>query len=699
MREVILAPHVQDYIVRLVLATHPGGQFAVPITNQYLRWGASPRGAQTLALAAKVRALLDGRYNVSFEDVRRVYLPALRHRVILNFEAQAEGIETDQVLLEILEKVPEKATDEPCATHGLKSSIARAARPCRPDRRRCSEPELLAQLERLELVSRKIFRGRMKGERRSTRKGQSVEFADFRNYVPGDDLRFIDWNTYARLDRLFLKLFLEEEDLHFYALIDASPSMDFGEPTKLHYAKQLAAALGFVGLVRGDRVRIETLGQPAGEPGPVFRGRRSVWRMLEYLRQHRAGPKPCRWPQGVKNFCLRNSRQGHRRADQRPDGQGGLRDGAPVPGVAADGRVRDPRALGRGARSGRQGRPAAGRLRRRATWPRSRVSRPLLERYKKTLAAFVEGAREFCTRRGMNYLLASNQVPVEQLVTELSRAARAGAMMSFINMLSLVAVGCCWRAVPPAIVLLYFLKLKRQPLEVPSTYLWRKSIEDLHVNSIWQRLRQSLLLFLQLLLVLLVMAALVRPGWSGSQLVGDRFIFLVDNSASMQATDVEPIAAGRGQAPRGRTDRPDGLRRRGDDRQLCRRGPGRAGVHRQSPRAPQRASRRSSPRTAPRRWAKRCGWRPAWPTRGAPAMQHRCPGAEGLPATLYIFSDGKFPDVAELHAGQPQARLRADRHSRRRRTSASRPSHCGAARTTRTSCRPLAGWRTSAPRT
>jgi MoxR-like ATPase len=112
VREVILAQHVQDYIVRLVLATHPQGPHALPITNQYLRWGASPRGAQTLALAAKVRALLEGRYNVSFEDVRRVYLPALRHRVILNFEAQAEGIDTDHVLLEILEKLPEKATDD-----------------------------------------------------------------------------------------------------------------------------------------------------------------------------------------------------------------------------------------------------------------------------------------------------------------------------------------------------------------------------------------------------------------------------------------------------------------------------------------------------------------------------------------------------------------------------------------------------------
>src|SRR5918995_3928645 len=115
-------------------------------------------------------------------------------------------------------------------------------------------PQLLAQLERLELVTRKIFRGRMKGERRSRRKGQSVEFADFRQYVPGDDLRFIDWNLYARMERLYLKLFLEEEDLHFYALIDASTSMDFGDPSKLFYAKQLAAALAFVGLCRADRV-------------------------------------------------------------------------------------------------------------------------------------------------------------------------------------------------------------------------------------------------------------------------------------------------------------------------------------------------------------------------------------------------------------------------------------------------------------
>lgn len=93
--------------------------------------------------------------------------------------------------------------------------------------------------------------------------------------------------------------------------------------------------------------------------------------------------------------------------------------------------------------------------------------------------------------------------------------------------------------VPPAIIALYFLKLRRQPLEVPSTYLWKRTIEDLHVNSLWQRLRHNILLFLQLLLIALAMLALLRPGWQGTRLEGERFIFLVDNSASMSATDAE----------------------------------------------------------------------------------------------------------------------------------------------------------------
>src|SRR5262249_9479914 len=112
-------------------------------------------------------------------------------------------------------------------------------------------------------------------------------------------------------------------------------------------------------------------------------------------------------------------------------------------------------------------------------------------------------------------------------------------MASFINMLTWWQWGLL-ALVPPAIIALYFLKLKRQPLSVPSTYLWSRAIEDLHVNSLWQRLRHSLLLLLQLLLIFLLMFTLVRPGWTGTELTGERFIFLIDTSASMAASDVSP---------------------------------------------------------------------------------------------------------------------------------------------------------------
>jgi MoxR-like ATPase len=106
VRRVIIAPHVQDYAIRCTLATHPQGQFALPMVNQFLRVGASPRAAQAITLAAKVRALLDGRFHVSFKDVKDVAIPAMRHRVILNFEGEAEGMTTDMVLQKIIDGTP-----------------------------------------------------------------------------------------------------------------------------------------------------------------------------------------------------------------------------------------------------------------------------------------------------------------------------------------------------------------------------------------------------------------------------------------------------------------------------------------------------------------------------------------------------------------------------------------------------------------
>jgi len=280
-------------------------------------------------------------------------------------------------------------------------------------------PQLMARLERLELVSRKIFRGRLKGERRSRRQGQSVEFADFRNYVHGDDIRFIDWNLYARLDRLFLKLFLEEEDLHIHLLIDASTSMDFGQPTKLQYAKQMAAALGFVGLCRADRVKIEVLGQSRANPGPVLRGRGSLWRMLDYLDQIQPGINVS-LSDGIKDFCLRNQGQGIllllTDLMDKSGYESALRyllarrlDVYVVQILSAE--EHSPQLKGDLRLFDCEDQNVA----------EVTISRPLLDRYQRTLAAFIDGAREFCTRRGMTHLLTNTEIPVETVVASYLR--------------------------------------------------------------------------------------------------------------------------------------------------------------------------------------------------------------------------------------------------------------------------------------
>ena len=144
-------------------------------------------------------------------------------------------------------------------------------------------PDTLRSLEQLEVVSRRLLAGRMKGDRLSRRKGRGSEFVDFRPYAVGDDLRFLDWNLYARLERLFVRLFLEEEDLHVHLLIDVSRSMDFGAPTKLLYAKRVAAALGFVGLVNLDRVAVTAFADRAVSHSPPLRGRPSLPRLLNYI--------------------------------------------------------------------------------------------------------------------------------------------------------------------------------------------------------------------------------------------------------------------------------------------------------------------------------------------------------------------------------------------------------------------------------
>lgn len=276
------------------------------------------------------------------------------------------------------------------------------------------DPTFLHKLEQLELVSKKIFVGRMKGERKSKRRGSSVEFADHRNYSVGDDLRHIDWNIYGRLDKLFLKLFLEEEDLHFYTLLDTSLSMDFGEPTKLHYGKQVAAALAFIGLVNHDRVMLDTFSTGLDQGMPSVRGRSQMYRVVQYLDQLRSSGGS-NLAAAAKSFAIKHSgkgvvilisdfmdKQGYEtalryllarnmdiyvvhvlsREEVEPELVGDLR--------LVDAEDDDEAEIS--------------------------VSPALIRRYKANLNAFVGGLKEFCSRRGITYIFTTNDNPFDKLV-------------------------------------------------------------------------------------------------------------------------------------------------------------------------------------------------------------------------------------------------------------------------------------------
>ena len=156
------------------------------------------------------------------------------------------------------------------------------------------EPSLLRRLEALALQVRRAVSGQMGGERRSRRRGQSVEFADFRNYTPGDDFRLIDWNAYARLDRFMLRLFVAEEELPLSVFVDLSASMDWGKPNKAETARRLAGAIAYVALAALDRVRLTVFAEGPTSGGAPYRGRRAAAELFARLQSFPAG--------GVTNY-------------------------------------------------------------------------------------------------------------------------------------------------------------------------------------------------------------------------------------------------------------------------------------------------------------------------------------------------------------------------------------------------------------
>jgi len=279
-------------------------------------------------------------------------------------------------------------------------------------------PEFMAQLERLSLASRRPVHGWAAGQRRSRRSGHSVEFNDYRPYSAGDDPRHIDWNIYSRSDRLYVKLFVDDEDLSLHLLVDASASMRWGTPSKLEWASRLAAALGFIGLNGQERVGLTLLRERGGDGWAPARGRSRIGRLVQaltaasgsggtnlnaalasYATRQRAGGiavliSDLLDPQGYEaglGALLENKMEVHLVHVLAPDELDPARRGE----LSGDVRLVD-------AESGEA------RL--------LTIDSAALAAYRERLATFLESAESFCHGRGIGYQRASSETPVEQLV-------------------------------------------------------------------------------------------------------------------------------------------------------------------------------------------------------------------------------------------------------------------------------------------
>jgi len=280
--------------------------------------------------------------------------------------------------------------------------------------RQLLSPDFMARLEQLEIVSRRIHASRMKGERRSKRKGESAEFADHRNYVIGDDIRHIDWNIYARLDRLFLKLFLEEEELSVSVLLDLSGSMETGEPAKSRYAKRVAAALAYIGLCNYNRVNLYLYNESVFGRLAGLRGRRMVGQMVRFLEDAPVGGKS-HMAAAAKQFALRHTTKGVCLLISDFLDKGGFQEALRY----LVGRQLDIYALQ--VLSPQEVEPdLAGDLKlvdcEDDDMAEITVSRPLLDRYKSNLQSYCEAIRSYCSQRGAVYYLARSDSSFESLV-------------------------------------------------------------------------------------------------------------------------------------------------------------------------------------------------------------------------------------------------------------------------------------------
>lgn len=274
--------------------------------------------------------------------------------------------------------------------------------------------EFLKRIDQLQIHSRGVFRGKFKGERRSINKGSGVEFADYRVYEVGSDLRNVDWNVYARLDRLFIKLFRTEEDLPVSILLDNSKSMDFGKPTKLSQAKQVAAALAYIGLTGLDRVAIHAFSNRAHPIVPPTYGKSQFPRVSNAIDAVDVGGKTD--VAACLKYLTMNSRQsgaaviisdfldlnGYKSGLQQLLAR---KFELTLIHILSDAEI-NPQLLGEWRLEDSESRDAK----------EITIDEGTHVQYKRRLDNYCNRLRQFCVNRGASYVRITNQTPVEQII-------------------------------------------------------------------------------------------------------------------------------------------------------------------------------------------------------------------------------------------------------------------------------------------
>jgi uncharacterized protein (DUF58 family) len=281
------------------------------------------------------------------------------------------------------------------------------------------DDEFQRKLDYLAVVSRRVFSGAMRAERRTKKTGSGVEFADHRDYAPGDDFRYLDWAAYQRFDRLLIRLYEEEEDLSIYFILDTSSSMTFGDGEKLRHAKRLCAALAYVGLANLDRIAIVTATDEISGRMPSTRGKARIFRIFRFLKSVRADGATD-LGEALKTFVAQHKRRGLAVLISDLYDPAGFERGINVlrynrfepfvlhivdpsearPDIRGDVRVYD-------CETGEE---------REVT-----VTAKVLERYGQAYEAYLDDVRRFCTGRQVSYFRADVSVPFDELILRVFR--------------------------------------------------------------------------------------------------------------------------------------------------------------------------------------------------------------------------------------------------------------------------------------